>query len=213
MVRLLLADDHEVVRDGIHSILEKQPDFEVVGVTGDGREAMKAIQEIEVDVIVMDINMPYINGIETTRQIKDINPDMKILALSVHSKGPIIAQMIQSGASGYLPKTCAAKELVEAIRTVIQGRTYISPAVMDSFTNHLHIESANSRRHLTPREREVLTLITNGKSTKEISQCMQLSERTVEFHRHNIMDKLDLRSVAELTKYAVREGLTPLDYQ
>lgn len=114
--RILFADDHEVVRDGIRGILEKQPDFEIAGVTGDGQEAIQMVQRMGVDVIVMDVNMPHVTGMEATRQIKAISPGIKILTLSVHSRGPVIAQMIRAGASGYLPKTCATKELVEAIR-------------------------------------------------------------------------------------------------
>jgi DNA-binding NarL/FixJ family response regulator len=213
-IRILLADDHEVVRDGIRGMLEKQPDFEIAGVTGDGREAIEMVRHTDVDVIVMDVNMPHLSGMEATRQIKAISPGVKILTLSVHSRGPVIAQMIRAGASGYLPKTCATKELVEAIRAVMQGRTYISPGVLDSVTDYLRTEPDDSKEHfasLTPREREVLALIAEGKTTKEISNRLHLSERTVEFHRHNIMDKLQMRSVAELTKYAVREGLTPLE--
>ena len=213
-IRILLADDHEVVRDGIRGVLEKQPDFEIVGVTGDGRDAIERVRRGKVDVVVMDVNMPHVTGMEATRQIKAISPEVKILTLSVHSQGPVIAQMIRAGASGYLPKTCATQELVEAIRAVMQGRTYISSDVLDAVTDYLRMDSDTSRQpspHLTPREREVLALIADGKSTKEISQCLNLSERTVEFHRHNIMDKLEMRSVAELTKYAVREGLTSLE--
>ncbi len=212
--RILLADDHKVLRDGLRGMLEKQTDFEIVGETGDGRETVELAQQKDIDVIVMDINMPHINGVEATRQIKAISPKIKILTLSVHSRGPVIAQMIQAGASGYLPKTCATKELVEAIRTVVQGRTYISPEVFDSVTDYLQMKPADSKKHspsLTSREREVLTHIAEGKTTKEIAECLHLSERTVEFHRHNIMDKLNMRSIAELTKHAVREGLSSLE--
>ncbi|MFH1740843.1 MAG: response regulator transcription factor [bacterium] len=211
---ILLADDHGVVRNGLRGVLEKQPDFEVVGETGDGREAIEMAQRTKVDVIVMDINMPNVSGLEATQQIKAICPDVKIVTLSVHSQGPIIAQMIRAGASGYLPKTCAAQELIEAIRTVMRGRTYISPQVMHWVTEHLHSEpddATSQHPDLTPRESEVLMQMANGKTTKEISACLNLSERTVEFHRHNIMDKLGIHSVAELTKYAIRQGLTTLN--
>ncbi len=211
-IRILLADDHEIVRDGLRNILQKQPEFEIIACVGDGREAIELVRETDINVILMDINMPNLNGVEATRQIKAISPDVKILTLSVHSQGPIIAQMIHAGASGYLPKTCATEELVEAIRTVMQDRTYISPKVLESVTEYLCKDSKGSSSHnLTSRECEVLTLIANGKTTKEIANHLHLSERTVEFHRHNIMDKLDIHNIAELTKYAVREGLASLD--
>ena len=213
-IRILLADDHEVIRDGLRALLEKQPDFEVVGVAGAGRETVEMAQQLEPDVIIMDINMPNMTGIEATRQIKANSPNIKILTLSVHSRSSLIGQMIKAGASGYLPKSSAAKELIEAIRTVMKNRTYISPKVMDSVVEYLHNEpdgQSTPSTALTPREREVLNLIADGKTTKEISVCLHLSEKTIESHRHNIMDKLGVRSIAELTKYAIREGLSSLE--
>lgn len=211
--RILLADDHEVVRDGLRSLLEKQPDFEVTGVTGDGHEAIAMAKRMQPNVIVMDISMPNLGGVEATRQIKASCPTVKILTLSVHSQGAIVAQMLRAGASGYVPKSCPAEELIEAIQTVTRGRTYISPEVMDSVTEYLGAEpeeTGTQSHSLTQREREVLTLIASGKTTKQMADGLSLSQRTIEFHRHNIMDKLGIHSIAELTKYAVREGLTPL---
>ena len=213
-IRILLADDHEVVRDGLRAVLERQSDFRVVGVAADGRETVQMAQEHEPDVNLMDINMPNMTGVEATRQIKASTPDMKILTLSVHSRSPLIAQMINAGASGYVPKSCAAKELVEAIRTVMRNHTYISPKVMDSVVDYLQGDPAQrptAPTTLTPREREVLNLVADGKTTKEISECMHVSEKTVESHRYRIMDKLGIHSIAELTKYAIREGLSSLD--
>lgn len=213
-VQILLADDHKVVRDGLQSVLEKQTEFEVIGVAGDGRETIEMAKRIQPDIIVMDISMPNVGGIEATLQIKATCPAVKILALSVHSQGAIVAQMIRAGASGYVPKTCAAKELIEAIRTIMHGHTYISLEVMDSVADYLSFNPDNTTtpsQNLTPREREVLTLIAEGKTTKEMADGLNLSERTIEFHRHNIMDKLGIHSIAELTKYAVREGFSPLN--
>lgn len=213
-IRILLADDHEVVRDGLRALLEKQPEFEVIGMSGDGRETVRMTQQLAPDLVILDINMPNLSGIEAARQIRADTPAVKILALSVHSRSALVAQMIQAGAPGYLPKSCAAQELIEAIRTVIRNHTYISPKIMDSVVEYLRTEPAAQAvpaAELSDREREVLGLIATGKSSKEIAACLNLSERTIEFHRHNLMDKLGLHTVAELTKYAVREGLAMLD--
>ena len=211
---ILLADDHEVVRDGLRALLDKQPDFEVIAVAGDGLETVKVAHQTNVDVIIMDINMPNMSGIEATRQIKEQLPGVKVLTLSVHSRGSLISEIIEAGASGYLPKTSAGDELVGAIRTVMQGHTYISPKVMDSVVDYMRTDKQNpvaASTALNPRERQVLCLVANGKTTKEISDCLNLSGRTIEFHRQKIMEKLDIHSIAELTKYAIQEGLTPLD--
>ncbi|MFB3788590.1 MAG: response regulator [bacterium] len=213
-IRILLADDHEVVRDGLRVLLEKQPDFEVIGMSGDGRETIRMTQQLAPDLVILDINMPNLSGIEAARRIRAGTPAVKILTLSVHSRSALVARMIQAGASGYLPKSCAAQELIEAIRTVMRNHTYISPKIMDSVVEYLRTEPAARAvpaAELSGREREVLGLIAAGKSSKEIAACLNLSERTIEFHRHNLMDKLGLHTVADLTKYAVREGLAPLD--
>ncbi len=213
-IRILLADDHEVVRDGLRALLEKQPDFEITGMSGDGQETIRMAHRLAPDLIIMDINMPSLSGIEATRRIRADLPAVKILTLSVHSRSALVAQMIQAGASGYLPKSCAAKELIEAIRAVMRNHTYLSPKIMDSVVEYMRADpsaQAVTVSELSNREREVLGLIAAGKSSKEIADCLNLSERTIEFHRHNLMDKVGLHTVAELTKYAVREGLAPLD--
>ena len=212
--KILLADDHEIMRDGLRAMLEKEAGFEVAAVAGDGRETVSVAQEMNLDVILMDINMPNMNGLEATRQIKKQCPEVKVLTLSVHTDHELAADMIQAGASGYLPKSCAAKELVEAIHTVMKGHTYLSPKVTDSVFEYLQQKPPGEdlpSAILTSREREILQLIAEGKTTKEMSSHLNVSESTVEKHRQNITSKLGIRTVAELTKYAIRHGLTSLE--
>ncbi len=214
-IRILLADDHIVIRDGIRALLEKHSDFEVVAVAGNGRETLDLIQKQDIDVVIMDISMPHMTGIEATQQIKTCSPKTKVLALSVHTDNELVARMIEAGASGYLPKSCEIDELIEAIQTVIQNRTYLSSAVVDSVFKYMQKESSSppdlTPNPLTTREREVLQQIAEGKSTKEMASLLCVSESTIESHRKNIMKKLDLHSIAELTKYAIRHGLTSIE--
>ncbi len=213
-VRILLADDHVVIRDGIRALLENHSDFEVVAVASDGREALDLIQQQDIDVIVMDISMPNMTGIEATRQIKTLSPEVKVLALSVHTDSELVARMIEAGASGYLPKSCEIDELIEAIQTVIKNRTYLSPSVVDSVFKFMQKDPSHLDRSpnpLTPRERDVLRQIAEGKSTKEAASFLCVSDSTIETHRQNIMKKLDIHTIAELTKYAIRHGLTSIE--
>ncbi|MFB3788970.1 MAG: response regulator [bacterium] len=213
-IRILLADDHIVMRNGLCALLEKESDLEVVGQAGDGRETLRKAQECRPDVIVMDINMPDQSGIETARQIKAISPGVKILALSVFTQSLIVAQMIKAGASGYLPKSCSPQELCHAIRKVVQNHTYIDPAIQDAVVEYLQAESApaaGAAAVLTPREREVLSLIAAGKTNKEMADALFVSEKTIESHRFQIMHKLGIHNLADLIKYAVREGFTSLE--
>lgn len=213
-VQILLADDHIVIRDGIRALLEKHSDFDVVAVASDGRETLDLIREKEVDVVVMDISMPNMTGIEATQQIKALSPRVKVLALSVHTDNELVARMIEAGASGYLPKSCEIDELIEAIRAVVNNRTYLSPSVVDSVFKFMQKESTHPDRSsnpLTPRERDVLQQIAEGKSTKEIASLLCVSESTIESHRQHIMKKLDIHTIAELTKYAIRHGLTTFE--
>lgn len=215
-VRILLADDHEVMRDGLRALLEKQSDFEIVGIAGDGDETIQLAQELKPDAIVMDINMPNMNGVEATRRIKTNDPQVKILALSVHTRGTLVAQVIKAGASGYLPKSCTAHELFEGVRAIMRNRTYISPEVLDSVVDFLQEDPAAQDQiatPLTPREREVLILIAGGKTTKEIAESLYVSEKTVESHRFQIKQKLGVNNLAELIKYAIREGMITPDVE
>lgn len=212
--RVLIADDHKILRDGLRNLLHEQDNYQVVAEVENGREAVRLAKKLEPEVVIMDISMPDMNGIEATRRIKDILPDIKVLALSMHSDSRFVKQMIEAGASGYLLKECAFEELVTALRTLSRNRIYISPdasgGVIQDLIKH-QTGTGEEETPLTPREREVLQLIAEGNPTSEIADRMHISVKTIESHRKNIMDKLNMRSIAELTKYAIREGITSLE--
>lgn len=213
-IRILLADDHKIVREGIRALLEKQPNMEVVAEAEDGRTAVRLARDLSPDVVVMDIGMPALNGIEATRQIVSELPGVKVVALSMHSNRRFVARMLKAGASGYLLKDCAFEELIRAVRAVAAGQLYLSPeitgVVVENYVRHLQeIDLAPS--DLTPREREVLQLLAEGKSIKQIASTLHVSVKTVGTHRQHLMQKLDIHSTAELTKYAIRAGLTSLE--
>jgi len=212
--KIILVDDHSIIREGLRPLLEKEPDMEVVGEAENGRQALELVREIKPDVAIMDISMPALTGIAAARRIRQDFPHCKVVGLSVHTDNQYVARMIQAGASGYLPKSCAFKELAAAVRDVMSGKTYLSPRVVDSVVQYLQKttpDSESAAAVLTSREREVLQLLAEGKSTKEIASTLNVSERTVEAHRQNITTKLNLHSIAELTKYAISQGLTSLD--
>lgn len=213
--RILLADDHKIMRDGLRVLIEKQRNMEVIGETEDGQRTVRMAWKLSPDIVVMDVGMPNLNGIEATRQITGGKRNIKVIGLSMHSDRRYVTEMLKAGASGYLLKDAAFEELVEAIHTVREGRTYLSPAiaatVVDQYRRTAPKDDASAFSLLTEREREVLQQIAEGKSTKEIAAALFVSVKTIETHRRQIMDKLDLHSVAELTKYAVREGLTGLE--
>ena len=214
-IRVLLADDHNIVREGLRSLLEKEPDIEVVAMADNGRMAVQLAGELKPDVAVLDIAMPEMNGIEATRRISQDDPEIKILALSMHSARRFVTEALSAGAKGYLLKDCAAEELVRAIRTVAANETYLSPKVagliVKDYLKHSAETTPLADSCLTNREREILQLIAEGESTKEIAFELRVSIKTVESHRQQIMKKLNLHSVAELTRHAIREGLTPLE--
>ncbi len=203
------------MREGLRALLEKELDMEVVGAADTGRSAVELAGTLQPDVVVMDMTMPDLNGIEATRQVVAVNPAIKVLALSMHSDKRFVAGALGAGASGYLLKDCALAELVRAIRIVVGGQTYLSPSiasmVVQSYTRRLQDTDSSLLSTLTPREREVLQLIAEGRSVKEIAHTLHLSVKTVETHRQQTMNKLGIRTVAELTKFAVREGLTSLE--
>lgn len=214
--KILLADDHKITRQGLRSLLEKQGDMKVVAEAKDGREAVSLARELHPDVVIMDVSMPDMNGMAATRQILGESKKIKVIALSMHSDTLFISEMLKSGASGYLLKDCAFEELREAIRTVMAGNIYLSPAisdvVVDDYLYRLSkTSSSDSGEVLTDRELEVLQLMAEGKSTKQIALGLYISVKTVETHRRQIMNKLNLHTVAELTKYAIRKGLTTLE--
>ncbi len=214
-IRIILADDHKITRQGLRSLLDEQPDMEVVAEAEEGRTTLRLVRELSPDVVIMDVTMPDLNGIEATRQIVGEFDNVKIIALSMHSDTLFVTEMLKSGASGYLLKDCAFEELARAIRAVVAGKTYLSPAisgvVVDDYLHRLSKVDFSDSEVLTDREREVLQLIAEGKSTKRIALKLHISVKTVETHRRQIMNKLDIHTVAELTKYAVRKGLTSLE--
>jgi DNA-binding NarL/FixJ family response regulator len=213
-VRVLLADDHKIVRDGLRTLLEKHNDISVLEEAEDGREALQLAKKLVPDVVVMDIAMPDLNGIEATRQILSENPGIRIVALSMHSDKRFVSEMLKAGASAYLLKDCAFEELITAIQTIMKGKIYLSPTiagvVLEDYIRSDRKSEPSVFSQLSDREREVLQLLAEGKSTKEVAAHLKVSIKTVETHRTNIMTKLDIHSVAELTKYAIREGLTTL---
>jgi len=214
-IRIILADDHTMIRDGLCGSLQRVEDMQVIGQTEDGLSTVRLVCKENPDVVVMDIAMPSLNGIDATRQIHKDYPDIKVIALSMHANSNYVREMFRAGASGYLLKNCQFDELVEAIRIVVDGRTYISPSISD-----LIIESYVEKRSgevdsvfslLSQREREVTQLLTEGKTTKQAAQCLCISPKTVEVHRSRIMNKLHIDNIVQLTKYAIQEGLTVPD--
>ncbi len=213
-VRILIADDHKIVRDGLRALLEREPDFRVVGEASNGREAVEVARELVPDVLITDLVMPVLNGIDATRQIVAEHPQVRVIALSMHSDRRFVTDMLQAGAVAYLRKESAFEELAEAIRAVMSGEVFlgrgITGVVVEGYKSLIG-EEAEGSGVLSAREREVLQLLAEGNRTNEIATLLHLSAKTVESHRTNIMKKLDLHSIAELTKFAVREGLTSLD--
>ncbi len=214
-ITILLADDHQILREGMRGLLEQEADLEVVAEAENGLEAVRLARELSPDVAVVDIRMPGLNGIEATRRMRSEGSDTRVLALSMHSHKRFIVEMLRAGASGYLLKDCAFKELVGAVRAVAADGTYLSPAiagvVAEGFAGRSPSESPSAFSVLSEREREVLQLLAEGSNPKEIARKLGISASTIGVHRKNIMDKLGMDNLPELTKYAVREGLTSLD--
>lgn len=210
--KILLVDDHKILRDGIRSLVKEYDDIEVVGEAADGRAAIRLVKEFSPDVVVMDISMPELNGIDATRKILADHPGVKIIALSMHYDKQFVSEIFKAGVSGYLIKDSAFDELEHAIHLVMEGKTYINPQIASLVVESLMSHSAPIQNKpfslLTEREREVLQLISEGKSTKQIADDLNVSAKTIESHRRQVMGKLNIRNVAELTKYAIREGLT-----
>jgi DNA-binding NarL/FixJ family response regulator len=212
-IKIIIADDHAMLRHGLSKSFQNEKDMEVIAQAKDGRTTVELVKELSPNIVIMDIGMPDLNGIEATRQIIKENPKVKIIALSMHSSKNFIIEMFKAGASGYLLKDCEFDELINAIRLVMNNKTYISPAISDVVVdNYMRQPGANAKESaysiLSQREREILQLLTEGKATKQIAKRLHISPKTVEVHRLNLMGKLKIDSIAQLTKYAIQEGLT-----
>jgi two-component system response regulator NreC len=211
-IKVLIADDHQIMREGLRAMLEKEHDIVVLGEAEDGRMIERLARELAPDVIIMDVAMPDLNGIEATRQIVAELPGVKIIALSMHDDRRFVLNMLKAGAAGYMLKDSAFTDLAKAIRVVMSGKTYLSHEVTDivvkDYVSSSQPAESSAFHLLSPREREVLQLLAEGKTSAQIGEKLHISVKTVETHRQQIMVKLKIRSVAELTKYAIREGLT-----
>lgn len=214
-VRILLADDHMILRQGLRGLLEGQPDFTVVAEAADGREAVLAAGSHEPDVAIIDIGMPGLNGIDATRQLLAASPQTRVVGLSMHADRHFVTEMLKAGAQGYLLKNCAFEELTTAIRTVLAGQIYLSSHInallLRDYVRIAQREDTSAFGLLSPREREVLQMLAEGESVKKMAAGMGVSVKTVETYRQQIMEKLGVQSIAKLTKYAIREGLTELE--
>ncbi len=214
MIRILLADDHTLFRDGLHNLFSQQPDMEVVGQASDGVEAARLACELEPDVVLMDVTMPGLNGFEATRRIHEQCPRVKVLILSMHADLRFVTESLHAGACGYLLKESAFPQLVRAIGSAMAGQMVFSPTISEAlardYARRVGHEGGSAFVVLSAREREVLQLLAEGRATRDIAAELNVSIKTVETHRRQIMQKLDIHSVAELTKYAIREGITGL---
>ncbi|MCP5305169.1 MAG: response regulator transcription factor [Chromatiaceae bacterium] len=212
--RIMIVDDHKILREGLRKLIGDAGGFEVVGEASNGREAVRLAKQLNPEIVIMDVAMSEMNGIEATRQLVAARPEVRVLALSMHSDSRFVRQMLEAGALGYLLKENAFEEIVTALRSLLGGRIYVSPQASGGILQDVALGQLNegdAQSPLTAREKETLQLIAEGHSTAEIAERLFVSVKTVETHRKKIMDKLDLHSVAELTKYAVRVGITSLD--
>ena len=209
---ILIADDHRILRQGLRTLIEADPDLTVLGEAEDGREAVRLTRRLHPDVVIMDVAMPELNGMDATHRIRKENPATRVLALSMHADHRFVREMLQAGASGYLLKDSAFEELVLAIRTVLEGKVYLSPSIQTQVVSDYLDRPGElpEQPPLTRREREVLQLLAEGKPTRECAETLNLSVKTVETYRKRIFDKLEIRSLPELTKYAIREGYISL---
>ncbi len=215
--KIILADDHNIMRQGLRVILEGQGNLQVIAEAGNGREAVQKVEELLPDMVIIDISMPEMNGMEATRQIQNISEAIKVIVLSVHSDKQFVSGMLRAGASGYLLKDCVKDELIKAIDIVNRGQKYLSPqitgSVLDDYKRFLSEEESDVFTLLTKREREVLQLIAEGKSTKQIAGDLYISVKTVETHRQNIMNKLEIYNIPDLVKYAIQQGVIDISQE
>lgn len=210
-IRILVADDHTLLRNGIRALLEDQPDFKIVGEAEDGREAVRMVDQLRPHVVLMDISMPLLNGLEATRQIKREHPEVNVLILTMYEHEEYFREVLDAGASGYIIKRAAASELVAAIRAVFKGEAVLSPSItrllLEDYLRREINRSVTETDTLTPREREVLQLIAEGKTSREIAEILSLSIKTVQSHRASLMQKLDLHDRGDLIKYAIQKKI------
>jgi two-component system response regulator NreC len=215
-MNILIADDHGVMREGLKVLINNQPDMEVIGEAEDGQKVVQLAKQLSPDIIVMDISMPNLNGVEAARQILEENPDIRIIALSVHSDKHFVTEMLKAGASGYVLKSCLFDEVLRAIHAVGNGDYYLSPkitdVVVDDYKYYMATANKSAEVRLTHRERQVVQLLAEGKSTKQIAVALHVSPKTVDSNRREVMNKLGIFSVAELTKFAIKEGLTSAEF-
>jgi DNA-binding NarL/FixJ family response regulator len=208
-LKLLLADDHEIMRKGLRSLLESQRDCEVVGEAADGRQAVALAKELSPDIVILDISMPLLNGLEATRQILKIRPETKVLVLTIHEADPLIREVLDAGARGYILKTDASRDLLTAVESLRRNKTFftsrVAQMVLDGFLKPTEADRGGTR--LTPRQREIVQLLAEGKSSKEVAVALDLSVKTAETHRANIMRKLDCHSVSAVVRYAIRNKI------
>ncbi|HBV99138.1 MAG TPA: DNA-binding response regulator [Desulfotomaculum sp.] len=208
-MKIMIVDDHQIIRDGLRSLLEKLPDIEIVAEAGDGITAVQKAREISPDLVLMDISMPNLNGIEATLKITSENPGIKVIALTMHSEKWYLDKMIKAGACGYITKSCDYKELIQALTSCQENGFYLGRGIAGLVIKDYmaQLKNNNSEQLLTVRERQILQLIAEGKTTAEAASLLKISKKTVEAHRSQIMNKLGLYNLADLVKYAVREGL------
>jgi DNA-binding NarL/FixJ family response regulator len=212
-LRVFLADDHRIVLDGLRSLLENQAGLEVVGTAASGRETVSQVQQLKPDMLIIDVTLPDLNGIDATRQITQAMPEIKVIALSVHDNLRYVSEMMKAGASGYLLKQCAYEEVALCLRIVQSGQFYLSPlmyqSLLQDYLYNLPQEPEGAFVRLSPREREVLQLLAEGWGVRQIAKTLNLSGKTVETHRANILRKTGAGSIADLVRYAIREGISP----
>jgi len=211
-IRIVVADNHGILRQGITALIEKQSDMEVVGEADNGLNAVEMVRRLRPDVVIMDVTMPVLNGIEATRQIKKELPETKVLALSIHAKREFVMDMVKAGVSGYMVKECAVDDLIRAIRVVMDNQSYLSPQIASIVLEGITKDSifgavGRLYKTLTVKEKQILQLLTEGRSAKEIASQLGLSVKTIEANRRQIMEKTDVGNLADLTKYAIRQGL------
>ncbi len=210
--KVLLADDHKIVLDGLKSLLE--PEFDLIGMVEDGRTLVSLVEKLHPDVIVVDISMPLLNGIEAVRQIKKLDPRVKVVFLTMHPDVTYAVRAFEAGASGYVLKHSASSELLTAIQEAIKGRTYVTPMIAGELVQAYKggtYRQVEEEQQLTPRQREILQLLVEGRSAKEIASVLNISSRTVEFHKYNLMAKLNLKSVSALIQFAIKHGFSSLE--